>query len=110
MAAKGSLDWCADFIGRTDTTDIRDDNSDVVVRFGDGREYVATFFTVENLRQLMLKFQKTGENAHGLYVWSTQMIVVEALTSEVVNQVVDDLLTSGKFETAFTPSTSTLEE
>jgi hypothetical protein len=100
MGTERFVEWSAEIVGDADFS-TRDSNADVVVRFKDRREYVATFFTVENLRQLMLKFRHSGENAHGLYVWSTQMIVVDALTLEVVNRVVDDLLRRGDFDTAF---------
>lgn len=104
MVAKHPHVWRADFIGSANAEDVWNDNSDVLVRFEDGREYVATFFTVENLRQLMQKFRESGENSCGLYVWSTHMIVVERLTPEDVERVVEDLLENGEFEAAFSIS------
>jgi len=94
-----TAEWAISFIGDLEPGD---GNVDVFVRFRDGREYVATFFTLENLRVLMEGYRKTGENANGSYVWSTQMIVVEALAMDIVDRAVRDLLSSGDFEVAFT--------
>lgn len=78
-----------------------DDNVDVVVRFESGERFVATFFTLENLRSLMEKYKETGECAHGLYVWSTHMIVISRLTLENVERAVADLIENDEFDVAF---------
>ena len=81
--------------------DTCDDNVDVIVQFESGERYVATFFTVENLRTLLRLYRNTGECAQGLYVWSTYMLVVETLTLPNVERVVADLLATGEFVRAF---------
>lgn len=78
-----------------------DENIDVEVVFESGALYVATFFTPENIRGLMEKNRRTGECLGGLYLWASDMIIVERLTRDVVSRAVADLLASGEFESAF---------
>ncbi|MEN0067813.1 MAG: hypothetical protein AAGA48_37135 [Myxococcota bacterium] len=84
-----------------DIIDPLEDNVDVEVEFSDGRRFAATFFTLASIRQLMLRWSKTGECASGLYFWSTHPIVVQTLSPSVIHEVVEDLLTNGEFEHAF---------
>lgn len=83
------------------TIDPVSDNVDVVVHFEDGTRYVATFFTIANIRQIQDHYRETGECRHGLYFWASHMIVIETLTWENVESAVSDLIQSGEFETAF---------
>jgi hypothetical protein len=77
------------------------DNVDVEVVFDSGEFYVATFFTLENIRGLMEKNRRTGECLGGLYLWASDMIIVERLTLDAVSRTVADLLVSGEFGAAF---------
>jgi hypothetical protein len=87
-----------------------DDNVDVAVVFETGEHYMATFFTVENLRSLLRKNRNTGECRNGLYTWAVNMIVIERLTREGIAEVVADLMESGAFTTAFSgPHTADLD-
>jgi hypothetical protein len=78
-----------------------DDNVDVEVVFETGEHYVATFFTIENLRSLLRKNRSTGECRNGLYTWSVNMIVVERLSKETITEIVDDLIQTKEFAAAF---------
>ena len=78
-----------------------DDNVDVFVYFADGRKFVATFFTVSNIRSVMRKDRGTGECAGGLYFWASNMIVVERLDRETIERTVADLMRSNEFAKAF---------
>ena len=76
-------------------------NVDVVVELASGKRYGATFVTLANLRTLMETYRETGECAHGLYVWASDMIVVRTLSKAVIEATVQDLLRSGEFADAF---------
>ena len=78
------------------------DNVDVEVTLADGGRFGATFFTLENLQRLFQKNRTTGECAGGLYLWATNMILVEKLTMDVIQKAVEDLLESGELSSAFT--------
>ena len=78
-----------------------DDNVDVFVYFADGRKYVATFFTLANIRSLMRKDRDTGECAAGLYFWASDMLIVERLDRETIERTIADLMHTGEFEKAF---------
>jgi hypothetical protein len=101
MSRPRNEDYVVRLIGVEDEPDLNDANVDVIVDFTGGRRYVATFFTVQNLRSLMARYEQTGECANGLYVWSTHMIVITRITQENVEHAVADLLSSGEFDQAF---------
>lgn len=103
----GDSPYSLELIGELESHDAEDGNIDVVVRFPDGRTFVATFFTISNLASLFERGRQSGENAGGLYVWSTDMIVVKRLSIETIERAVVDLLSSGDFETAFSPCRET---
>jgi len=82
--------------GLTEPTE--DDNVDVQIDLADGRAYSVTFFTVANLVTLMARWGKTGECANGLYVWATNMIVVQTISQAVIRNVAHDLVLTGDIE------------
>ena len=77
------------------------DNVDVEVRFGDGRRFGATFFTLANVERLFDKNRKTGECASGLYLWAANMILVRDVSIETIERTVKDLMDCDEFEQAF---------
>jgi hypothetical protein len=85
-----------------DGWDPLNDNIDIEVKFGDGRRYTATVFTLENLKTLFAKNKTTGECGGGLYFWATEMIIVEILNVEVMNSMVRILIAENEFESTFT--------
>jgi len=80
---------------------ISDDSVDVVVHFGDGSRYSATFFTVENIRSLLKSYRASGECASGKYLWAANMIVIESLDLSTIEVAVADLIRTGEFTRAF---------
>ena len=78
-----------------------DCNSDVIVSFEKGAEWVATFFTYQNISSLAKKNQSSGECLNGKYFWATDMILVDELTRERVEEVVIDLIANQEFERVF---------
>jgi hypothetical protein len=75
-----------------------DDNVDVRVELADGRAYSLAFFTVANLVTLLARWGKTGECAHGLYVWERNMVVVQSISEAVIRKVAQDLVETGDIE------------
>jgi hypothetical protein len=78
-----------------------DCNSDVMVSFEKGGEWLATFFTYKNLSTLAKQNESTGECLNGKYFWASDMIVVDEVTRERVEEVVSHLILEGEFENAF---------
>lgn len=78
-----------------------DDNVDVEVRFVDGKCYVATFYTIENINSLFKKNMKTGECLNGLYFWGADMVIVKELTDENIKKTVDDIIKNKEIEESF---------
>jgi hypothetical protein len=78
-----------------------DDNVDVEVRYKDGRLYTATFFTIQNIKALFDKNKITGECGSGLYFYSTDMILVELLSIDVIVNTIENLITENFLDSAF---------
>ena len=76
-------------------------NIDVVVEFASDRRFGATFFTVDNIRWLLDQYTKSGECAHGLYVWASDMIIIRRLSDDAIKTAVADLIQTGEFDKAF---------
>jgi hypothetical protein len=91
-----------------DGLDTSNDNVDVEVDFGDGRRFVATFFTIENIRRLIQKYEQTGECKSGLYFWASDMIIVRQLADTVIADTVADMITEQELERAFSQVDSEL--
>ena len=78
-----------------------DCNSDVMVSFEKGAEWVATFFTYKNISTLVEKNKSSGECLHGRYFWAGDMILVDEVSRERIEEVVRHLVEAGEFEGAF---------
>jgi hypothetical protein len=74
-----------------------DDNSDVIVTFGDKTRYVATFFTYENIRTITSKNKKTGESLGGKYFWASDMILIDKIRRKSIELVIKDLIETNDF-------------
>ncbi len=77
------------------------DNSDVIVTFENGEEYIATFFTYKNIEWLKKKNKKTGECLNGKYFFATDLILIDRLKREEIFKVINDLINQEEFTTAF---------
>lgn len=74
------------------TWDVYDDNVDVEIELSHDRRYSATFFTISNIRTLMDKNKITGECSGGLYLWASNMIIIENLESETIERTIAGLI------------------
>ena len=79
-----------------------DDNSDVIITFEDGKHWVATFYSYQNISSLTKKYQEQGDCLSGKYFVATDMILVDEVSRERIEEVVIDLLKENEFETYFT--------
>src|SRR5262249_32714919 len=80
-----------------------DDNTDVVVLFEDGSRWVATFFSYQNVSSLAEKNRATGECLGGKYFVATDMILVDEVTRQRIEEVIEELLNRSEFEIYFAP-------
>ena len=71
-----------------------DDNVDVEITLADNRVFSATFFTLENIKNLLLSYKATGECANGLYFWAKDMIIVKELDEDTLRKTINDLIDS----------------
>jgi len=81
--------------------DPADGNTDAIVTLEDGSRWVATFFSYANIRSLAEKNKRTGECLGGRYFYATDMVLVDEVSRSRIREVVEDLLASGEFDSAF---------
>lgn len=82
-------------------TDYENCNTDVKVTFKDKSTYVASFFTIKNIRELMSKDSRTGENLSGKYFWASDLIIIDDCSRESIEQVIDELIRIDDFYLMF---------
>lgn len=82
-----------------------DDNSDVIVTFDDGSRWVASLFTYKNITTLAAMNRATGECLGGSYLWASDMILIDEISRDKIEQVINDLISRGEFESAFSNCT-----
>ncbi len=80
-----------------------DDNTDVIVTWEDGSRWVATFFSYQNVQTLSEKNRRTGESLSGAYFWASDMILADQVSRQRIEQIIEELIKTGEFETTFTP-------
>lgn len=66
-------------------SDIHNDNMDLHVVLEDGRVFFGTFFTLQNIQDLMTKNRT-------VYFWAEDMVVVEDLSRETIRKVVRQII------------------
>jgi hypothetical protein len=88
-------EWAA---GEWDESDV---NTDVIVAFGDGSQWVATVFTYTNILTLARKNQQTGECLSGAYLWASDMVLIDRASRARIEEMIADLLRSNEFEMVF---------
>jgi hypothetical protein len=81
--------------------DETDMNVDVEVMLGDDTRWSATVFTVANLRALLQKDRRTGEDCRGFYYWCPDMVVVETLSDQGILDLVDEATSNGELTKMF---------
>lgn len=89
--------WIGDLFG----IDPHADNVDVFVDFEDGNRFVATLFTQTNIRDLLERYEATGECGGGQYVWAKNMIVMKEVSAGAIEAAVASLIAAGELEHAF---------
>jgi hypothetical protein len=82
--------------------DPRDEASDVVVTLADGERWIASFVAYGHIPTLVQRNRESGENLGGVYLWASDLILVEEITRPTIEAVVADLLRDGGFRDAFT--------
>ena len=71
------------------------------VNLSNGTRWVASFFTYESIRKLTEKNEQTGENLSGKYFWSSDMILVDEVSRERIEELVEHFLVEGDLYSLF---------
>ncbi|MGN6713199.1 hypothetical protein [Anaerocolumna jejuensis] len=80
---------------------IWNDNTDVIVEFDNKKRWVASFFTYSNISELVEKNKITGECLNGKYFWASDMILVDEVSRERIQEVIESFINEDKFESIF---------
>ncbi|WP_426450699.1 hypothetical protein ACP26L_01435 [Paenibacillus sp. S-38] len=81
--------------------DCKNNNSDVIVVFPDRSKWIASFFTYQNIETLRQKNMQTGECMNGAYFWSSDMVLIDIISRERIEQLIDHLIKHEYFHTVF---------
>ncbi|GAA4851586.1 hypothetical protein GCM10023310_32940 [Paenibacillus vulneris] len=84
------------------TWDYEDTNTDVIVVFSDRSKWIASFFTYRNIESTRRKNIQTGECMNGTYYWSSDMILIDLVSRERIEQVIQYLIETDSFTAVFT--------
>ncbi len=84
-----------------ESQDITDNNSDVTVKFENGAQFIAAFFTYDNIQSLREKNIKSGECSSGKHFWSRDLIIAYEITRRKIEEVVQHLISTGEFIKVF---------
>ncbi|WP_141505612.1 hypothetical protein [Paenibacillus luteus] len=78
-----------------------DCNSDVIVVFPDRSKWIASFFTYSNIDTLRQKNIQTSECMNGSYFWSSDMVLIDTISRERIEQLIDHLIKHDDFQSIF---------
>lgn len=80
--------------------DYEDMNTDVIVDFEDGEQYVATFFSYKNLKKMLEADLKAESKLHEYYL-IVNLVLVENFNNGNLFPVVESMIAEGDFQLAF---------
>ncbi|GLX69350.1 hypothetical protein [Paenibacillus glycanilyticus] len=93
--------WVEAEIWPVGSWDCKDNNSDVIVVFPDRSKWMASFFTYQNIDTLRQKNIQTGECMNGAYFWSSNMVLIDIISRERIEQLIDHLIEHDHFQSVF---------
>ncbi|MDQ0194231.1 hypothetical protein [Paenibacillus wynnii] len=93
--------WIEAEIWPVGSWDCKDKNSDVIVVFPDRSKWIATVFTYRNIETLRQKNIQTGECMNGAYFWSSDMVLVDIISRERIEQLIEHLIKHDNFLSVF---------
>ncbi|WP_337103313.1 hypothetical protein [Paenibacillus sp. YIM B09110] len=78
-----------------------DENTDVIVTFPNRSKWIASLFTYKNIETLRQKNIQSGECMNGLYFWSSDMVLIDVISRQSIEQLIDHLFIQGNFQSVF---------
>lgn len=93
--------WIEAEIWPVGSWDCDDENTDVIVVFPDRSKWIASFFTYKNIETLRQKNIQTGECINGSYFWSSDMVLIDVLSRQRIEQLIDHLIKHDDFQSVF---------
>ena len=82
--------------------DIKNAQVDVIVTFPDSTMWISNFYTLSCIESMRIDYLKRGRCLNGAY-WcaSTPVIIVDNVSRERIEQVIDELISNRTFEYVF---------
>ncbi len=87
--------------GRDDILDYKNLNTDVIVRFDSGEEYVATFFSFKNLEGMIEEHKNSKEYFSEEYYKLLNMVLVNDFNNRNLLSVIEHMIVEGDFQVVF---------
>ncbi len=83
------------------TLDHKDLNTDVIVRFDNGDEYVATFLSIRNFEAMLQKHRYSNEHSSKRYYKLLNGVLVNDFSSGNLLHVIEQMMAEGDFQVVF---------
>lgn len=80
---------------------VHDDCTDVVVTWEDGSRWIASFISYQHVKTLTEKNKRTGENLSGAYFWMSDMFLVDQVSRQRIEAVIQHLSKRGELKQVF---------
>jgi hypothetical protein len=85
-----------------DSGDFAEGFVDIDLDTTDGRRFLGTFGTLEDVAMVMERWRSSGESLNGRYFWMTDLVLVDVLNAETIVQVVEEMAATGEIPGPFT--------
>lgn len=76
-------------------------NTDVIVRFDNGDEYVATFFSFKNLEGMIEEHKQSNEYFSEAYYKVLDAVLVNDFNNAKLHSVIEHMIVEGDFQVVF---------
>ncbi|MDH5397001.1 MAG: hypothetical protein OEX02_02580 [Cyclobacteriaceae bacterium] len=79
-------------------------HKDLIVRLGNGEKYVGSFYTFQEIDDIRKRKNDEGEVTNFNFFCSSNMVIVDELSEEVIEGTIAQLLENDGFYTTFFPA------
>ena len=87
--------------GVDEILDYKNLNTDVIVRFDSGEEYVATFYSFKNLEGMIAEHKNSKEYLSDEYYKLLNMVLVNDFNNRNLLSVIEHMIVEGDFQVVF---------
>ena len=95
-----SIKLSAEYLG-DDKVNYDNLNTDVIVEFKSGERFVASFYSINKLKDFIKEVEQTDDYKSGQFYRLMELILVKDLNTENLYPVIESMLNEGDFQLVF---------